>query len=246
ALTVMRVLRALADAGKTILLTIHQPSLEVFRLMDNLVLVGKDAGSPEPGRLVYYGPAYPDAVHHFNPDGLPGQKPGVEPAPDEVLRGLGKRRTAEWTTRYQTSKYHREYVRDRAGQQPAETGSVEQGRRRVSGLYQWLVLVQRLLTIKVKDRMNTAILLAQAPVVAVLLVMVFGRRVGERVSDDNWAKVAGSLGITLFLMALAAFWFGASNAVREVVGEWAVYHRERMVNLKIVPYVASKFTVLGG
>src|SRR5262249_20283851 len=33
---------------------------------------------------------------------------------------------------------------------------------------------------------------------------------------------------------------------REVVGEWAVYHRERMVNLKIVPYVASKFTVLGG
>jgi ABC-type multidrug transport system ATPase subunit/pSer/pThr/pTyr-binding forkhead associated (FHA) protein/ABC-type multidrug transport system permease subunit len=255
ALTVMKVLRLLADAGKTILLTIHQPSLEVFRLMDNLVLVGKDQGSAEPGRLVYYGPAYPDPVHHFNPEGVSGLKPGVDPSPDEVLRGLSKRRTVEWTTRYQTSKHHREYVRDRAGQQPAGAsapgGAVasapgESRQRRVSGWYQWLVLVQRLLTIKVKDRMNTAILLAQAPIVAVLLVMVFGRRIGEAVTDDNWDKVSGSLGITLFLMALAALWFGASNAVREIVGEWAVYHRERMVNLKIIPYVASKFTVLGG
>jgi len=44
---------------------------------------------------------------------------------------------------------------------------------------------------------------------------------------------------------VAALWFGCSNAVREIVGEWAVYHRERMVNLKIVPYVASKFVLLG-
>src|SRR5439155_2183224 len=36
ALMVMQVLRALGETGKTILLTIHQPSLEVFRLMDNL------------------------------------------------------------------------------------------------------------------------------------------------------------------------------------------------------------------
>src|SRR5207302_11196549 len=39
ALTVMRLLRRLADAGKTILLTIHQPSREVYQLMDNLALV---------------------------------------------------------------------------------------------------------------------------------------------------------------------------------------------------------------
>src|SRR5205085_9777527 len=61
ALMVLKVLRELADAGKTILITIHQPSLEVFRLLDNLVLVSRDAGSQDPGRLIYYGRAYPDA-----------------------------------------------------------------------------------------------------------------------------------------------------------------------------------------
>ena len=39
ALVVMKMLRGLADAGKTVLLTIHQPSLEVFRLLDNLVVI---------------------------------------------------------------------------------------------------------------------------------------------------------------------------------------------------------------
>src|SRR5207237_588606 len=53
ALMVMQLLRKLADDGKTILISIHQPSLEVFRLMDNLVVVGRDAGaSKEPGELV--------------------------------------------------------------------------------------------------------------------------------------------------------------------------------------------------
>jgi hypothetical protein len=51
---------------------------------------------------------------------------------------------------------------------------------------------------------------------------------------------------TVFLLALAALWFGCSNSAREIVAEWPIYRRERMINLKIPSYVASKFTVLGG
>jgi hypothetical protein len=51
---------------------------------------------------------------------------------------------------------------------------------------------------------------------------------------------------SIFLMGLAALWFGCSNAAREIVGEWAIYHRERMVNLKLPSYLGSKFAVLGG
>jgi ABC-type polysaccharide/polyol phosphate export permease len=69
---------------------------------------------------------------------------------------------------------------------------------------------------------------------------------GTGVTVQNWASVAEATSITIFLMALAALWFGCSNSAREVVGEWAIYHRERMVNLKIPSYVGSKFTVLGG
>lgn len=49
----------------------------------------------------------------------------------------------------------------------------------------------------------------------------------------------------MFLMVVAALWFGCSNAAQEIVGELAVYRRERKVNLKIPSYIGSKFSVLG-
>ncbi len=247
ALMVMKLFRSLADSGKSILLTIHQPSLEAFRLMDNLVLVGKDQNSAEAGVLVYYGPAYPDAVHVFNPQGVSGLRPGMDPSPDEVLRGLAKQPTRNWCEQYQQSRYQREYVAQRAGQAGTAAPIVAQSPpSRRPGLAQWLTLVGRCCTIKRKDTWNTIILLAQAPIVAVLVVLVFGGEVSQKVTDlPTWSKMANSTAVTVFLLGLSALWFGCSNSVREIVGEWAIYHRERMVNLKLPSYVASKVAVLG-
>jgi len=98
ALVVMQFLRRLADAGKTILLTIHQPSVEAYRQLDNLIVIAKvpidEQQSPAgqtralvPGRLVYYGPAYPEACEFFAP---PNENVALvaPPSPDDVLRGL--------------------------------------------------------------------------------------------------------------------------------------------------------------
>jgi len=50
---------------------------------------------------------------------------------------------------------------------------------------------------------------------------------------------------TMFLiMSLSALWFGCSNAAREITKESSIFARERMVNLKVIPYIASKFFVL--
>ena len=47
-------------------------------------------------------------------------------------------------------------------------------------------------------------------------------------------------------MVVAAIWFGCNNAARDIVGEWTIYKRERMVTLKLLPYVFSKLAVLLG
>lgn len=202
---------------------------------------GKDKNSPDPGRVLYCGTAYPDAIRFFNPSNKTDS--GDDLTPDAIFSGMSARPAAEWRKTYRQSVQHREYVAERAGTHPAKNKRIERQRRRnVPLLSQWKTLVARCLAIKIRDRMNTAILLAQAPVVAVLLVLVFGAHVTEPITNENVASV----GITIFLMSLAALWFGASNGVREIVGEWAVYQRERMVNLRILAYVASKFTVLGG
>jgi hypothetical protein len=247
ALLVMKLLRKLADSGKTIVLVIHQPSLEVFQLMDNLAVVSKDAGSPDAGRLVYYGRAYPDSITFFNPapvaapDGL---------SPDAVLRGLKGKRTTEWTRAYAASAPFREYVQERRGRTPsparsASAAKVKHGR----GVGQWWTLVRRNAAVRLKDTANTAILVAQAPVIGVLILLVFGDTLSRAPAAvmplAEWSDYARVLATTLFLLAATAIWFGCSNAAREIVAEWSIYQRERMVNLGIPSYVLAKLTVLG-
>jgi len=246
ALLVMRLLRKLADSGKTILLTVHQPSLEAYRLMDNLILVSKDKGSEDPGRLVYYGPAHPAAAHFFNPNDS-----NPNPIPDEIFKGLSQRPSAEWAGLYQQSKYHHQFVAERARRSgdaphmPSSTRSTTIWQM----IGQWRTQAARCFTIKRKDVWNTLILAAQAPVVAILLVLVFGDQTSQSATERTlveWQKLTQSVGMTVFLMTLAAIWFGCSNSAREIVGEWPIYHRERMINLFIPSYIASKLTVLGG
>lgn len=47
-----------------------------------------------------------------------------------------------------------------------------------------------------------------------------------------------------FVMIFSAIFFGCVNACREIVKEKAIFARERLVGLKIPPYILSKFGVL--
>ena len=247
ALTVIRLLRKLADAGKTVILTIHQPSLDVFRLMDTLALVSKERSGAEPAKLVYFGRAYPDAVDFFNPGGVPDAKTGSQPHPDEVLRGLARRTTQQWATAFASSPTWQEYVGQRAGTQAPRSGtpSRPQAATRRFGFAQWWTLLRRTVAVKARDVVNTAVLGIQAPLIALLMVAVFREQVVAEPTAESWPAIAKFLGSNLFVLCIAAIWFGCNNSAREIVAEWAIYHRERMVNLKIPSYVFSKLAVLG-
>lgn len=245
-LIVMQVLRQLADSGKTILLTIHQPSLEAFRKLDDVVVVAKDAGTTEPGRLAFFGPAYPGSIQFFNPPCGDGRSPDVALGPDLLLRGLATQPTAVWCQRFQASEFHRKFVTERVGCMVSGDKPTSVRPKRVEmGLNQCWTLMRRTLAVKRRDVTNTAILLMQAPVIAILLVIVFSRNTSVELTPENWRSSAQATSITVFLMALSAIWFGCSNSVREIISEWPVYLRERMVNLQIPWYVASKIVVLG-
>ncbi len=91
----------------------------------------------------------------------------------------------------------------------------------------WLTI--RNFNIKLNDKVNTSFLIGQAPIIAGLICLIFN-------------KVTPAVP---FLMAVSAVWFGTNNAAREIVGEAAIFKRERMFNQGIFPYILSKITVLG-
>ena len=93
---------------------------------------------------------------------------------------------------------------------------------------QYLWLSRRYFKIKTNDKVNSIVMLLQAPIIAVLICVVF----------DNITNAVP------FITALSAIWFGTNNAAREIVSELSIFKRERMFNMDISPYLLSKISVL--
>lgn len=244
ALTLMRLLRRLASAGRTVILTIHQPSVEVLRMFDAIAVIGKDRSTRDRGTLVWYGPPLPDAMAFFDPGG-PATAGSCDP--DGILRGLLTRTVSQWRAAYLATGTYRQWI--------VEKPYVEEGQatvprpprpRRPGVLRQFMTLCARMLAVKVGDAWNTALLLLQAPVIAALIAAVFSGRTLEALDEASWARVTPALGMTTFLLALTAVWFGCSNAAREIVAERAIYRREHLAGLSATAYLGSKIAVLTG
>ncbi|HKF45988.1 MAG TPA: FHA domain-containing protein [Terracidiphilus sp.] len=250
--SVVDLLKELSKAGKTIITTIHQPSLKVYRQFDDLIMVSRDRGE-KPGALVYFGPAYPDAIQFFNPPKGP-KAPQAQPDlnPEMLFSGMAAvpegSRTDTWRQRYEVSRYQKEFVASRSGKRPqgGESKTGEEAPRRQFGLTQWLALVKRNVFVKLRDRAQTAVLLVQAPLFALLVCLVIYPLKAALPGAASFGDLAEKLPVVHFLMVVAAIWFGCNNAARDIVGEWTIYKRERMVTLKLVPYLFSKLTVLLG
>ena len=244
ALSVIELLRKLADAGKTILVTIHQPSLEAFEKFDAVAVIARDESTNQTGRLAWFGRAYPDAITFFEPR---SSGAAVPTSVDGLLRGLAARPVAEWVRSWEHSVAKSIWVDRRRTTAAASLPARRRSRPRTAAPFtQWLTLVRRALAVKVADGWGTAVLFAQAPVVGLLIAAVFAKVVRSEPTPELWPKIGVNMATTLFVTALAAIWFGCSSTAREIVTEWPIYRRERMVGLSIGAYVLAKTTVLLG
>src|SRR5690606_16893926 len=110
------------------------------------------------------------------------------------------------------------------------------------------------------------IMFLQAPIIGVLLALVFGgqkpaipfwclgalQELSKKTSEplEGASELLTSMQTTpdhaaaIFFVVVSAVWFGTSNAAREIVSERAIYLRERMVNLGLFNYIFSKFLFL--
>ncbi|MBL3669572.1 FHA domain-containing protein [Streptomyces sp. M2CJ-2] len=217
--SVMRMLRSLADDGRTVIVVTH--SVLSLDVCDRLLML-----APK-GRVAYYGPPE-DALAFF----------GFEQWP-EAFEAFERDQDRDWAGDYRVSPLHGRYTADATAQprqQRADriaAGAVPPPRPR-SRTAQLGTLIRRYAAVLGADRTFLAVMVALPFVMGVMARALAGS-----------ALTPGTAMNALLILCVGAVLTGAANAVRELVKERPVHRRERAVGLSRSAYLMSKIVVLG-
>ncbi len=250
----MLTLRRLADGGRTVVLVTHATANIVQ--CDHVCFLSQ-------GHMVYFGPPE-EALDYFGVTS--GDFADIYDQLDDPDPKMARQKAAASEENYKRSPQYQRYVAERQrelSQVQQKAASETQARRgpKVSAVRQFLVLTRRYLDLVLRDKLLLTVLMAVMPIIGALVLIV---------SDSNWLTgntlaeissqldadlagpgssatyaIVGDSQTLLFIMALASVLLGLFASVYEIVKEWSIYQRERMVNLRILPYIASKVVVLG-
>jgi ABC-type multidrug transport system ATPase subunit len=210
----MRLLRKLADGGSTVLLTTHAP--EDIGVCDRVIFLAKG------GHLAFTGtPA--EALRYFEVD-----------APEEIYERLQDELSpAEWAEQFGR-------VREPLLPPPQpDTDRPLVVRQTPGPLRQFAVLTERNFEILTRNTLTLAILIGAPILIIAMFVVLF--RSGAFDIDSNSPS---AMIMILFWVAFASFFFGLTYGLLQIVTEIHVFHRERLVNLQVLPYVLSKVATL--
>lgn len=238
----MNTLRLLADGGHTILLTTHATS-NIIGQCDHVAFLSY-------GQLVYFGPPA-QAIHFFNVTDFA-----------DIYSKLETHQDADkWEKAFKASPDYQKFVTSR--QQELQLGGTGIGGARAKPprlslsayIRQFNILSMRYLDLILNDTMSMFILLAVMPIIGLLLLMIANskslvgdtsEKIGQILALKGIYNIVGETQKLLFMLALGVILLGLFASAYELIKERPVYRRERMVNLRIGPYIFSKMAVLMG
>ncbi|HSM71418.1 MAG TPA: FHA domain-containing protein [Anaerolineales bacterium] len=244
----MQLMRRLADQGRTIVLVTH--ATKNVMLGDKVIFLARG------GYLAWFGPPE-EALEYFDQYRTDRERRAGKIEFDEIYAILDNPEygTAEdWAQKYRESAAYQKYVAAPLGDKmsPSQVPTVPQsekparatsgpGTKQVSALRQFMILSARNIKILTRDRFGLILMLATAPLVS-LLDLVLSAVMGRNPFSFQEGDMAQVM-ITLFLLTIYGVMVGGISQMREIVKEGEIYKRERLVNLKILPYVLSKIWV---
>ena len=224
---IMRLLRELADRGRTITLITH--ATENVMLCDLVVFMAKG------GNLAYFGPPQ-QALDYF----------GVSKFNEIYLKVEREQTPREWHEKYLHSPQYQKYVIEPQQQIDIRSESSKlrlpkhtpSRSKHISSWQQFLILSRRNLNILIRDRASLILMLAIAPILGLLDFFIWKPNMFD-VRDGDPSQVM----TMLFTTALFAVMVGSLATMREIVKEQDIYKRERTIGLQIIPYIFSKIWV---
>jgi ABC-type multidrug transport system ATPase subunit/pSer/pThr/pTyr-binding forkhead associated (FHA) protein len=266
----MDTLRQLADEGRTIVLVTHATS-NITNNCDQVAFMARGGemayyGPPDEVSKFFkvdnFADVYTRLAQTFTPDNDPTVPAEIKTEYEkaaEVLKTSAASIPAGslWAEHYRKSPIYQSCIANRQTGEMARP-LTSSAKTAVGGLQEQLkqfgVLSRRYLDLIRHDRVSLWVLLAVMPIIGIFLLLITdgaalvgntAEEIAAQLEADGAYNIAYQAQELLFIMALSANLLGVFAASFEIIKEEAIYRRERMINLRIRPYFASKFVVLG-
>lgn len=248
---ILDLLKELSFKGKLVFVVIHQPSSDIFKMFDRLLIL--DTG----GYLIYNGNPI-DSIIYFksemqHADWNESECPkcgNVNPeqvfniVETSVLDEYGKvthtRRVSpkEWSSHFK--KHYREAGEERAGKEELPEISF-----RIPGRFkQFMVFLKRDILKKLSDTQYLFINFLEAPLLAFLLAFIV-KYYNVGVSNEYGYTLLdnSNLPVYIFMSVIVAIFMGLTVSAEEIIKDRKILKREAFLNLSWSGYLLAKVSV---
>ena len=248
---IMDLLKELALKGRIVFVVIHQPSSEIFKLFDRLLLMDQE------GHPVYYGDPVDAVVYFKKVTGQVNSDVGQCAAcgnvnPEQIFDILEARIVDEYgneTDQRRISpeawnEVFRAQMEVRVGRVPDGTAVPKSTFKAPDKLKQMTTYFKRDLLSKLANRQYVLINMLEAPALAFVMAFFLryyrtGPGAGEYVfrRNDNIPQF-------LFISVIVALFLGLTVAAEEIIRDKKIIQREKFLSLSRSSYLLSKIGLL--
>ncbi|MDR2039382.1 MAG: ATP-binding cassette domain-containing protein [Bacteroidales bacterium] len=248
---IMTLLKDLSLKGKLVFVVIHQPSSDIFKMFDRLLVL--DQG----GYLIYNGDPV-DSILYFKSQAHQANRDTSECPecgnvnPEQIFniveaRILDEHGQPSDTRRISPKEWYELFRKVPVARIPEEERPEElpdATLKRPSRIKQFMVYATRNILTKLSDRQYIMVCLLEAPLLALILSYII--RYYDVSNGSYTFELNENVPIYIFVAVIIAIFIGLSMSAEEIIKDRKILKREAFLNLSRGSYLFSKIMVLFG
>ena len=249
---IMDLLKELALKGKLIFVVIHQPSSDIFKMFDRLIILDQ-GGFPiyngNPVDAVIY---FKRLVHHVNSEesecitcGNVNPEQIFNIIESKVVDEYGNLTTNRKVSPKEWNTHYRELLLEESPQRETKSAIPESIFKIPGKLTQTGIFFIRDLKSKLTNTQYMLITLFEAPALAGILAFFMKYlNTGIRGADEYVFYDSENVPQFIFISVIVSLFIGLTTSAEEIIGNLKILKREKFLNLSKGSYLFSKMTIM--
>lgn len=237
---IMELLKDLSLKGKMIFVVIHQPSEDIYKMFDKLILL--DVG----GYQVYYGNPVEGIAYFKELTGALDNRTSSNP--EQIFNILEAKVVDEFGTftnqrKTKPEEWNESFKEKITLPKITENSEVPEKTLDIPGrIRQFTIFMQRDVSSKISNKQYLLVNFLEAPALAIILAFII-KYVPEDTSTYIF-KENLNLPVYFFMSVIVALFMGLTVSAEEIIRDRKILKRESFLNLSRFSYLASKVILM--